>query len=145
MIHQLIDQGILSAEDEGDQGFGIKIKLQECMELGKDFDAHQVGFVNDQDGLLFLGGHFGDNPPEGFGQEGDGEATGLNLKGQQDLFKQFEDGAGVAGNGDDPVLGGVKGGGGIAQGGGFSRAHLSGDDTDGAQVKSIEESVLRGP
>lgn len=40
MIHQLINQRILSAEDERDQGFGVKIELQERVELGKDLDAH---------------------------------------------------------------------------------------------------------
>lgn len=103
-----------------------------------------MGFVNDQDGLLFLGGNFRDNAPEGFGQKGDREGTGLDLKRKQDLLEEFEDGAGVGGNGDDSVLRRMKRRGGIAQGGGFARTNLSGDDTDGAQVESIGESVCEG-
>jgi hypothetical protein len=50
------------------------------MELGKDFDAHEVGFIEDQDGLLFFGDDFAEEASEGFGQEGDGEATRLYLE-----------------------------------------------------------------
>jgi hypothetical protein len=114
------------------------------VELGKDLDTHQVGFINDQDGSLFLGSNFGDNPPEGFGQKGDRKRAGLDLKGKQDLLEEFEDGAGVGGNGDDSVLRRMKRRCGIAQGGGFARPHLSGDDTDGAQIESIAKSVCEG-
>ena len=93
---------------------------------------------------MFLGGNFGDKTPEGFGQKGNGERTGLDLKREQDLLEEFEDGAGVGGNGDDSVLRGMKRRGGIAQGGGFPRTHLSGDDTDGAQVEGIAKSVCEG-
>ena len=42
---------------------------------------------------------------EGFSQEeSNGEATGLHLEGKQDLLEQFEDGSGVGGDGNDPVL-----------------------------------------
>ncbi len=104
MIHQFVEEGVLSAEDERDQGFGVKVKLQQRVELGKDFDAHQVGFINDQDRSLFFGSDFGDKTTESFGEKGDGEATGLDLKGKQDLLKEFEDGTGVGGNGNDSVF-----------------------------------------
>ena len=82
MIHQFVDQGVLSAEDERDQGFGIKVELQQRVDLGKDLDAHQVGFIDDQDRLLFFGGDFGEETSEGFGEEGDGEGTGFHLEGE---------------------------------------------------------------
>ena len=104
MIHQFVEEGVLSAEDERDQGFGVKVKLQQRVELGKDFDAHQVGFINDQDRSLFFGSDFGDKTTESFGEKGDGEATGLDLKGKQDLLEEFEDGTGVGGNGNDSVF-----------------------------------------
>jgi hypothetical protein len=85
------------------------------MELGKDLDAHEVGFIEDQDGLLFFGDDFGEEASEGLGQEGDGEATRLYLEGEQDLFEEFEDRPGVGRDGDDPVLGGVKRRRGIAE------------------------------
>ena len=144
MIHQFIDQGILAAEDKWDQGFGVEIELQQGVELGKDLDAHQVGFIDDQDRLLLFGGDFGEKTSEGLGQEGNGEGTGLHLEGEQDLLEQFEDGSGIGGDGDDPVLRGVKRRGGIAQRGGFPCSHLSGDDTNGAQFEGIEESVCEG-
>jgi len=144
MIHQFIDQGILATKDEGNPGFGIEVKLEQGMELGKDLDAHEVGFIEDQNGLLFFGDDFAEEASEGFGQEGDGEATRLYLEGEQDLFEEFEDRPGVGRDGDDPVLGGVKRGSGIAKGGGFPRPHLTGNDTQGAQFEGIEESVCEG-
>jgi len=103
-----------------------------------------VGFIDDQDRLLFFGGDFGEETSEGFGEEGDGEGTGLHLEGEQDLLEEFEDSSGVGGDGNDPVLRGVKRRRGVAQRGGFTCAHLSGDDTNGAQFEAIEKSVCEG-
>jgi len=103
-----------------------------------------VGFIDDQNGLLLFGIDFDENAPEGFGEQSDGEGTGLDLKGKQDLLEEFEDGTGVGGNGNDPVLRGVKRRGGMAKRGGFPRTDLSGDDTDGAQIQSIVESICKG-
>jgi len=144
VIHQFVDEGILSTEDEGDQGFGVKVELEQGVELGKDLDTHQVGFVDDQDGLLFLGGDFREEPPKGLGQEGDGEGTRLDLEGEEDLLEKFKDGSGVGSDGNDSVLRGVERRRGIAERGGFARPHLSGNDTDGAQFKGVEESVCEG-
>jgi hypothetical protein len=144
VIHQFIQQSVLSAKNEGDEGFRIEVKLQQRVELGKDLDAHEVGFIDDQDRLLFSGGDFGEKTPEGLGEEGDGKGTRLHLEGEQDLLEEFEDGAGVGGDGNDPVLRGVKRRRGVAQGGGFPCTHLSGDDTHSAQFEGIEESVREG-
>jgi hypothetical protein len=114
------------------------------MELGKDLDAHEVGFIEDQDGLLFFAGDFGEETSEGLGQEGDGEATRLYLEGEQDLFEQFEDRSGVSGDRNDPVFRGVQRRGGMAKGGGFPRANLTGNNTNSAQLKGILESVCEG-
>ena len=145
MIHQLVDQGILSAEDKRGQGFGVKVELQQRVELGKDLDAHQVSFINDQDGSLFFRIDFEQDGPEGFGQKGDGEGTGLDLKGKQDLLEEFEDSPGVGGDGNDSVFGGVKRRRGVAEGGGFARTDLSGDDIKGAQIRGHSGIDLRGP
>ncbi len=144
MIHQFVEEAVLSAEDKRNQGFGVKVKLQQGVELGKDLDAHQVGFIDDQDRLLLFSGDFGEKTSEGLGQEGNGEGTGLHMEGEEDLLEQFEDGSGIGGDGDDPVLRGVKRRGGIAQGGGFACTHVSGDDTNCAQFEGIEESVCEG-
>jgi hypothetical protein len=144
MIHQFIDQSILATKDEGNPGFGIEVKLQKGVELGKDLDAHEVGFIEDQDGLLFFGSDFEDKAPEGFGQEGDGEGARLYLEREEDLLEQFKDGSGVGRDGNDPVLGGVKRGSGIAEGGGFAGTDFSGNDIQGAQFEGVEESVCEG-
>jgi hypothetical protein len=144
VLHQFVDEGVLSAEDEGDQGFGVKVELEQGVELGKDLDAHQVGFIDDQDGLLFLGGDFREKPSEGLGQESDGEGTRLDLEGEEDLLEKFEDGSGVRSDGNDSVLRRVERRRGIAQRGGFARPHVSGNNTDGAQFKGVEESVCEG-
>jgi hypothetical protein len=144
MIHQFIDQGILATKDEGDPGFGIEVKLEQGMELGKDLDAHEVGFIEDQDGLLFFGDDFAEEASEGFGQEGDGEATRLYLEGEEDLLEEFEDRSGIGRDGDDPVLGGVKRGSGIAKGGGFACTDFTDNYTQGAQFEGIEESFCEG-
>jgi hypothetical protein len=56
--------------------------LQKGVELGKDLDAHQVGYIENEDGLLFFADDFVEEASEGFGQEGDGEATRLYLEGE---------------------------------------------------------------
>jgi len=144
MIHQLVEQGVLSAEDEGDQRFGVEVELQERVDLGKDLDAHQVGFIDDQDGALLFGSDFREKATEGVSEERDGERTGLHLEGEEDLLEEFEDGSGVGRDRDETVEGGVQGMGGIAQGGGFAGADLSGDDRHGAQFEGIVESVCEG-
>ena len=144
MIHQFVEEAVLSAEDEGDEGLGVKVKLQEGVDLGKDFDAHQVGFIDDQDRLLFFGGDFGEQTSEGFSEEGDREGTGFHLEREQDLLEQLEDGPGVGSNGNDPVLRGVKRTRGVAKRGRFARADLSGDDTNGAQIEGIVKSIGKG-
>jgi hypothetical protein len=93
---------------------------------------------------LFFCIDFAENASEDFGEEGDGEGTGLDLKGEQDLLEQFEDGPGVGGNGNDSVFRGVKRRRGIAQGGGFAGTDLSGDDVQGTQIQSIAESICQG-
>ena len=103
-----------------------------------------MSFIKDQEGTLFFGGDFGDQASEGFGEEGDGERARLDLKREQDLLEEFEDRSGVGGDRDDPILRGVEGMGGIAQGGGFAGADLTGDDTDGAQFDGIEEALCEG-
>src|SRR4030042_778402 len=144
MVHQFVEQGVLSAEDERDEGFGVKVKLEQGVDLGKDLDAHQVGFINDQDGSLLFGDDFGEKPSEGFGEQSDREAAGFHLEGEQDLFEQFEDRSGVSGDRNDPVFRGGQRRGGMAKGGGFPRANLTGNNTNSAQLKGILESVCEG-
>jgi len=33
VIHQPVDEGVLSAKDERDQGFGVEVKLEEGVDL----------------------------------------------------------------------------------------------------------------
>ena len=42
-----------------------------------------MGFIDDQNGLLLFSIDFDENAPEGFGKQGDGEGTGLDLKGSR--------------------------------------------------------------
>ena len=144
VIHQFVDQGVLSAENKGDQGFGVKVKLEQGVELGKDLDAHQMSFIDDEDRLLLFGSDFGEEASEGFSQEGDGEGAGFHLEGEQELLEEFEDGSGVGGDGNDTVLRGVKRRGGVAQGGGLPRTDLTRDDTYGAQFEGVEEALGEG-
>ncbi len=144
MIHELVEQGVLSAEDEGNQGFGIQIKLQQGMKLCEDLDAHQVSFVDDQDGVLFSCRDFRQECLERFGEEGDGEGSRLHLERKQDLFEEFENGSGIGRHGNHPVLRGMKGSGGIPEGGGFTGSHFSRDDTDGAELKGVDKPVGQG-
>src|SRR5512139_3761459 len=113
MVHQLVEQGVLSAEDERYQGFGIEIKLQQGMKLGKDFNSHEVGFINDEEGLLFPPRDFRQKRSEGLGEKGDRKGTGFHLEGKQDLLEDFQDRSGIRGHGKDPVLRGMKRGGGV--------------------------------
>jgi len=111
------------------------------MKLGKDFNSHEVGFINDQDGLLFSARDFRQKRSEGLGEKGDGKGTGLYLEGKQDLLEDFENRSGIGGYGKDPILRGMKGSRGVPEGSGFACSHLSRNDTDGAEVQGIEKSL----
>ena len=100
--------------------------------MGKAVDAHEVGFIDDEDRSLFFGGDFGKQASQGLGEQGDGEGTTLYLEGEEDLLEEFGEVASVGGDGKDAILGRVEGMRGEAKGGGFADADLSGDDTDGA-------------
>jgi hypothetical protein len=92
---------------------------------------------------LFLGGDFRDQTSEGFGEQGDREATGLDLKGEENLLEEFKDGAGIGSDGNNSVLRRMKRARGVAEGGGFTRSDLSRDDTDGTEFEGIKESVCQ--
>ena len=43
----------MATKNNGHKGFGIKVELHKGMYLGKDFQAHKMGFVYDENGDLF--------------------------------------------------------------------------------------------
>ena len=57
MIHEFIEQVILTGEDDGQEGLGIVVELAESLELGQNFKPQEVGLIDHQHrGLFSLGG-----------------------------------------------------------------------------------------
>ena len=52
MEEQLVDEGYLAREDNGDESVGIEVGLGDCVELVEDIEAEQVGLVDEEDGDL---------------------------------------------------------------------------------------------
>jgi len=138
MEHQIIDEVVLSRQDDGEQRFGIHVELTDGMELGQDFQSHKRGLVDDQDGGLFSLGDFDNDRFKGAYQPGQRVGLAVHVEAAAYLFQDVGHGSGSGYDGDDPVLRGMELSGGMAQGGGFAAAHIAGDDGDGAQTKGVE-------
>ncbi len=144
MEHQIIDEVVLSCQDDGEQRFGIHIELTDGMELGQDFQSHKRGLVDDQNGDLFSLGDFDDDRFKGAYQPGQGVGLAVHVEAAAYLFEDVGHGSGSGHDGDDAVSRGMEFSGGMAQGGGFAAAHIAGDDGDGAQIQGIEKAFRNG-
>jgi len=52
--NELIHQGTLTGQDDGEVGFGVLVELGEGVEFGKDFQSQERGLINNQDGFSFF-------------------------------------------------------------------------------------------
>ena len=51
---ELIDQGTLTGQDDGEIRFGVLVELGQSVEFGKDLQTQEGGLINNQDGFYFF-------------------------------------------------------------------------------------------
>ena len=56
-VVEVVDQVGLPGQNDGQKWFGVLLKLHEGMELGKNFQAQQLCFVDHQSDFHFFAGH----------------------------------------------------------------------------------------
>lgn len=144
LVHELVKEVVLAGQDHRQDRFGIEVELGEGLEFGEDFESHQVGLVDDQDGGHFLESDVEEDVADGFGEAGDGDQAAVVIEGHSDLAIDFDGGACGGDDGDEAILGWVEPRGGVTKGGGFAGAHLAGNDGDGGQMNGIEEAFGGG-
>jgi len=134
-VEEFVQEVTLPGEDDGQQGFGVPLELGEGVEFHEDFQSKQRGLIDDQGDFLFFP-FYGvlDLGLNDAGHDGSGVASGFHFQGPAELAVEFQDGAARGGHPQEAPFGGVEVAGGKAQGGGFSRAHLSGDDGERSEA-----------
>ena len=113
VVQDLVDQRVLAAEHDRHDTLGIELELRQGVQLGEHVEAHQMGFVDDQQRRLLLGPDVGEVVANGGGQR-DGRSH--------------------------PML---QAAGCAAQGGGLAGADLAGDHADHAELDGVVEAIQR--
>jgi|GEM_PF-6023098 len=124
---QLVGQVRLAEKDEGEQGGGIHLVVEQKTELVEDIVGEQVRFVDDEEDGAALAGQIGEGGAQLREEAGEAE-SGLGLQGKQDLVIEGGGGQVRIGEVDNGVEVAVEGVGEGAQGSGLAGAHVAGDE-----------------
>jgi hypothetical protein len=124
---ELVGQVRLAEEDEGEQGDGIHLVVEQEAELIEEVVREKVSFVDDEKSEAALAGEVREGSAE-LGEE-TGEAEGrLGLEGEQDLMVEGRGRQVRIGEVDDGVEVAVEGVGEGAQSGRLAGADVAGDE-----------------
>ena len=141
---QLVDKSALAAEDDGHERACVVVQLGQCVQLGEDIQAQQVGLVDEQDGDLFLGGDVCEKSANDGKYLGHGVGGRSIAEGKANLTQQLQEASGGSHQRDQTILRGMKRGGSGAQGGALARADLAGDDGGQAVSHRVVETLAEG-
>ncbi len=109
---ELIDQGALPGQDDGEIGFGVLIELGQGVEFGEDLQTQEGSLIDNQDGFYFFAFiEVTDFLLDDAGQNGPGRAGFFDTEFVQDEAVEFQDGSRGGGNGDGAVFGRMEGSG----------------------------------
>ena len=76
VVEELVDEGRLSRQDDGEEVSRVVVHLGQGMELGEDIEPEDVSFVDDEHGNLLLGSEIGEDGADGGEHTGDGVGCG---------------------------------------------------------------------
>ena len=79
---ELVDEGDLAREDDGDEGAGIEVGLGDGVELVEDIEPEEMGFVDDEDGDLLGGDDVGEQGADEGEHLGDGVGQWADRRGR---------------------------------------------------------------
>jgi hypothetical protein len=131
----------LAEEDEGEEGSGVHVVVEQEAQLVKEVRREEVGLIDDQEGVAA----FASQVSQGVAQLGEETAEGkggLDLKGEEDFAVEGSDAEVGIGEIDDGVDITVQGVGKGTQGGGFSGTDVASDESGEALLKGEGEAAL---
>jgi hypothetical protein len=138
---ELVGEVGLAEEDEGEEGSGIHVVVEEETELVEELRGEQVGFIDDEEDEAALAGEVGEGGAE-LREETRETEGGLDLESQENLAIEGGDGEVGVGEVDDGVDVGVEGVGEGADGGGLAGADIAGDESRDALLEGEGEAAL---
>ena len=102
---ELIDQGTLTGQDDGQVGFGILVELGEEMEFGEDLQTEERGLIDDQNRFDFFAFVEGaDFLLDEAGEDGPGGAGFFDMEFGQEEAVEIQDGTRGGRDGDDLIF-----------------------------------------
>jgi hypothetical protein len=131
----------LTDENEGEEGVGIEIVVEEEAKLVKEVSGQEVGLVNDEEGETI----FASQGLQGFLELGEQAVKGMGrftLEGQEDVGIQSGDIEAGVGQVNQGMEGAVKGLDKGANGGGFAGPDLAGDEGGQALLQGVGQAAL---
>jgi hypothetical protein len=138
---QLLGQVGLAEQDEGEQGGGVHLVVEQEAELVEEVVREQVSLVDDEESKATLAGEVRESSAE-LGEE-TGEAEGrLGLKGKQDLMIESRGGQvriGEVNDGVEVVVERVDKG---AESGGFASTNVASDESGETLLEGEREAAL---
>ena len=138
---ELVGEVGLAKEDEGKQGSGIHIIVEQEAELIEEVRGKQVSLVDDEEGEAALAGEVGEGSAEL--REETGKAEGrISLQGKQDLVVEGGDGEMGVGEVDDGEEIVVEGMGEGAESRRLTGADVAGDESGEALLEGKREAAL---
>jgi hypothetical protein len=138
---QLLGEIGLAEQDEGDEGSGIHIVIEQKTQLFEDVGREQVSLVDDEQNAASFAGEIGERGVKLRQQLGKVKQR-FGLEREQNLRVQGNDGKPGVGKIDDGVNVGIEGMGKSTQGSRFSGTDLAGDESGKAFLESESETSL---
>ena len=138
---ELVGQVGLTEEDEGDEGSGVHLVVEQEAELVKEFGGQEVGFVDDEEDVAALAGQVVEGGAE-LWEEAHKAEGGLDLEGEEDFAVEGGDAEVGIGEIDDGVEVAVEGLGKGADGGGLAGADIAGEEGGETFLEGKGEAAL---
>jgi hypothetical protein len=132
---ELVGQVRLTEEDEGDQGSGVHLVVEQEAQLVKELRREEMSFIDDEEDVAALAGQVVEGRAE-LWEETHKAESGLNLESEQDLTVECRDTQVRIGEIDHGIEVAVEGLSEGAHGGRFAGADVAGDESG--------ETVLEG-
>jgi hypothetical protein len=138
---KLVGKIRLAEQNEGDEGSGIHIIIEQKTELLEDVGREQMSFVDDEQNAASFAGEIGERGVK-LRQQLRKVKQRFGLKSEQNLGVQGNDGEARVGKIDDGVDVGIEGAGKGTEGGRFAGADFAGDESGETLLESESETSL---
>jgi hypothetical protein len=138
---ELVGQVRLAEEDEGDEGSGVHLVVEEEAQLVEELRREEMSFVDDQQDVAAFASQIVEGVAE-LREEADEVKGRFDLKGEKDVVVEGGDAEVGIGEIDDGIDVGVEGVSEGADGSGFAGADVAGDEGREALLKGEGQAAL---